>query len=275
MKRLVDTVAGVVHDIPIIIVFGSKSNGPQHMVLEVFKALGIGIGRAAYQPDCKVPDYNFMASRFPILAGHTVNRDWKKLRDMFPTAKFVLVMQDEGISDDEDKQYWAAVQEYYSDRLLSISIIDANIPHSLMNFINLPHYLETLTIETLQKVHTITFSERVKRFIHARAKWIKAGKPTRTLDEVRKLYDEKCSVCLQFNSDSCNVCGCRIKRNTLLLNKLAWATESCALPIPEWEAQVKVSNSDLDMSEIEKMAKAELAKQVPDALPEGGRCCGG
>jgi hypothetical protein len=74
----------------------------------------------------------------------------------------------------------------------------------------------------------------IGRYLDARAKWKAAGKPTRSDEEVQRIYAEICQPCPEFNRfGSCRICGCRLsKRPKALLNKIAWATESC--PIEKW-----------------------------------------
>lgn len=272
MKRLVSS-NGKMFTLPLIIIFGSKPNGPQRTLLEVFKALGIGSGRGMYQPDCKKPDYHMLSRRFPILAGYTVDRDWKQLSEY--DAKFILVMQDESIQDDEDHQYYHTLQQHFGSKLLSVHLTDAGITQTIIDFLSVPGYVNEIKPQVIQEVGKLTLIERIKNFIYARAKWIQAGKPVRTLDAVRQLYDTKCSPCYAFDNDMCGICGCRIKRNTLMMNKLAWATESCPLAEPQWEAEIKVDISEIDSEKVDAEVKEEVEKQVSDTPAKSGKCCGG
>lgn len=75
---------------------------------------------------------------------------------------------------------------------------------------------------------------RAARYTSAVARWIAAGKPKRTQEEIDHLFTI-CQACEHFSQkvSACRLCGCRINRNHRALgNKLAMATESC--PIKKW-----------------------------------------
>lgn len=65
------------------------------------------------------------------------------------------------------------------------------------------------------------------------AKWIAAGRPVRSDEEVAKLFDQcQSNVCGLYRPKEdgvgrCAGCGCWLKRNGGLMNKLKWATEDC------------------------------------------------
>lgn len=61
-------------------------------------------------------------------------------------------------------------------------------------------------------------------------RWITAGKPTRTDNDVKKIHEEFCSRCDWYDSKSkrCKGCGCKVKPEGIaLLNKIKMATEYC------------------------------------------------
>lgn len=75
-----------------------------------------------------------------------------------------------------------------------------------------------------------------KRYVSAVARWIAAGRPTRTDDEVGAIFAGVCVPCEHFNEDkqTCRVCGCRVGRGKVaLVNKLRMLTETC--PRGKWQ----------------------------------------
>ena len=73
------------------------------------------------------------------------------------------------------------------------------------------------------------------RYARAVSAWVAAGFPTRTSDEVYRIYTEKCVPCSRFNRrlSTCGKCGCRVnKSKAALLNKIRMGTEHC--PAGRW-----------------------------------------
>jgi hypothetical protein len=66
-------------------------------------------------------------------------------------------------------------------------------------------------------------------------KWQKAGRPTRTNEEVQKIHDTHCVGCSWYDPDKkrCKGCGCRVTTGSVaVLNKIKMKTEHC--PKGEW-----------------------------------------
>lgn len=74
----------------------------------------------------------------------------------------------------------------------------------------------------------------IRRYIGAVSRWIAAGHPKRSDEEVNHIYDEICSACDAFNKDgACALCKCRVsKSKNSLVNKIRMATEHC--PTGKW-----------------------------------------
>lgn len=69
----------------------------------------------------------------------------------------------------------------------------------------------------------------------ALARWEAAGRPKRTTDDVKAIYDEHCTPCEHFDPEkqSCRKCGCKVRRSgRAMQNKIAMATEHC--PMKKW-----------------------------------------
>ncbi len=75
--------------------------------------------------------------------------------------------------------------------------------------------------------------QKAVRYGKAVKRWIAAGRPERSDEEVNEIYETLCQPCQHFNGKSCKICGCRIKRSgQALANKVRMATEHC--PIKKW-----------------------------------------
>ena len=78
---------------------------------------------------------------------------------------------------------------------------------------------------------TATVREKVTRYAMAVARWLAAGSPRRSDDEVAELL-AICQACPTSRYDaareSCKRCGCKVNANGWgLVNKLRMATEDC------------------------------------------------
>jgi hypothetical protein len=65
---------------------------------------------------------------------------------------------------------------------------------------------------------------------HAVLRWLAAGRPVRSPEEVAAIFRDHCLGCEFYNAQSgrCKICGCRVKREGhAVLNKIAMATEHC------------------------------------------------
>lgn len=79
------------------------------------------------------------------------------------------------------------------------------------------------------------FADKAVRYATAVARWIAAGSPARTDDDVERIYETLCRPCEYFNPQrqGCKVCGCRLgKSKNALVNKIRMATEHC--PRQKW-----------------------------------------
>lgn len=79
--------------------------------------------------------------------------------------------------------------------------------------------------------------KRIGSWAKAVARWVEAGRPCRSDEEVKRIFDTFCEPCehLQASKQSCNLCGCKVRRNgAAFLNKIRMATERCALVPPKW-----------------------------------------
>jgi hypothetical protein len=83
-----------------------------------------------------------------------------------------------------------------------------------------------------------TTIEKVSRYAAAIAKWIAAGRPTRSQEQIDAILATHCGPCEHFKNEACNQCGCKVnKHHAAWRNKLAMATEACPLDPPKWGAE--------------------------------------
>jgi hypothetical protein len=74
----------------------------------------------------------------------------------------------------------------------------------------------------------------------ATLKWIRAGRPTRTPEEVAAAF-KLCQACPKFiptaedrSKGTCKLCGCGLASIGGMANKISMATEHCPLKNPKW-----------------------------------------
>jgi len=71
---------------------------------------------------------------------------------------------------------------------------------------------------------------QVNNYRLAVTRWIKAGRPKRTDDEIKEIYEKHCKSCDWYDKETsrCKGCGCRVvPKGLALTNKLKMATEHC------------------------------------------------
>jgi hypothetical protein len=77
-----------------------------------------------------------------------------------------------------------------------------------------------------------TYAKAVRR-------WNDAGRPVRSQQRVREIYERHCRPCMFFNDGHCSICKCHCNTSGVALaNKLKMATERCPIIPPRWKAEV-------------------------------------
>lgn len=108
----------------------------------------------------------------------------------------------------------------------------------------------------------------------AALKWERAGRPVRTPEQIRELFEKHCRPCEFFephrsrkDRGRCLLCGCKV--NLQSLNKLKWATEQCPDDPPRWLATVDEQGNPIEHPEPppeltarERRAKRRQAKRA-------------
>jgi hypothetical protein len=73
-------------------------------------------------------------------------------------------------------------------------------------------------------------AQLVSNYWKAVKRWIAAGRPTRSAEEVKTIHADFCSTCNWYDEESqrCKGCGCSVKpKGIAILNKIEMATEHC------------------------------------------------
>ena len=81
----------------------------------------------------------------------------------------------------------------------------------------------------------VTTSQKVVRYTRALSRWVKAGRPVRTEEEIIQIFEQHCQACSDYEerTSSCGHCGCRVNTSNIApLNKIAMQTEHC--PLEMW-----------------------------------------
>jgi len=92
------------------------------------------------------------------------------------------------------------------------------------------------------KEETPNLLQKVMNYSAAVRKWVAAGRPERTDEEIQAIYDEHCSKCSMYDKERniCNSCGCPANKDQpALRNKLRMGTEAC--PLGRFPAKVETN----------------------------------
>lgn len=85
--------------------------------------------------------------------------------------------------------------------------------------------------------HRPGFITKAWNYSKATAKWIAAGSPTRSDEEIARIFTI-CEACPNFSGGEkphCNLCGCSLSKTPDgLRNKIRFSTEACPDNPPRW-----------------------------------------
>lgn len=107
-----------------------------------------------------------------------------------------------------------------------------------------------------------SIGQRAKRLGQAAARWIKAGRPTRSEEEVAAILEQHCRPCQHYvsrgraDNGACSLCGCRVNLGKKL-NKLRWATEGCPDDPPKFTATVDDRGQPMTSQEQARMSREQ------------------
>lgn len=149
--------------------------------------------------------------------------------------------------------------------------------------------------EEKQEVMPQDVASLTNRFFQERTKWAQAGKPYRTDERMKEVF-EICKGCPFFDGNeeagSCGICGCRLSPDDKFINKIAWATTNCPHNPPKWEEEklpekpkrIKISGGLFSAAKPSENVETELSAKVQEhgapvnrtieSPREGGCGCG-
>jgi hypothetical protein len=102
------------------------------------------------------------------------------------------------------------------------------------------------------------------RYTRALSRWIKAGRPVRSEAEIKRIFENFCEPCEDYDTKSslCRHCGCRVNLvQAATLNKIAMATEECLLG--KWDV--------LETADRRQQTAAERTEGSPPIAERWGR----
>ncbi len=179
-----------------------------------------------------------------------------------------------------------------SENFLHAVIIDDAMPYNIAEFTGIT-LMRNLRWEPTNKVWFLyglattlqkhSHMKLVARFSTEMAKWVAAGRPFRPEATVAMIWDKFCSKCSECildeqnqNEGQCNICGCRIARESgkiRVFNKLAVATASCPMDVPRFRAMVDVTPEKIQGREKELHAMyVKEVSQWNGTLPKPCNC---
>jgi hypothetical protein len=125
-------------------------------------------------------------------------------------------------------------------------------------------------------------SERIRNYLEELYKWEEAGKPTRSIDRIKELY-EVCKSCPNYFDTfgiggRCNLCGCLVNTG-MTLNKLSLATTRCPEEPPKWTEELEQEkNVVVEKTDTTKIEKPQIQQNDEGAanieVLNKTKCCG-
>lgn len=87
---------------------------------------------------------------------------------------------------------------------------------------------EDITVEEVKKYPPLY--EQLLSYKGALSEWVKAGKPTRTQQEVEKIIEKFCKKCDWYDRKAhrCKGCGCKVSKSSIaIINKVKMGNQHC------------------------------------------------
>lgn len=89
--------------------------------------------------------------------------------------------------------------------------------------------------EATVQEETQSYAGKAMQYASAIRMWFVAGRPTRSKEEIERIFRDHCSGCQKYDAEnkSCKSCGCAVSTGGRpLTNKIAMGTEHC--PLGRW-----------------------------------------
>lgn len=99
-----------------------------------------------------------------------------------------------------------------------------------------PEICKACDQETAEAMSELKIFGKGLKWAGAVTKWIRMGRPVRSDERVREIFEKYCQPCELYDSENhgCKKCGCNVSTDTApLANKLKLATEEC--PMGLWK----------------------------------------
>lgn len=96
-----------------------------------------------------------------------------------------------------------------------------------------PEQCNSCDAETRDRIATL--GDKFIGYTSAIQRWVAAGRPTRTAEQIKSIFEDHCNKCDMYDREknSCKNCGCSLATTgNPLTNKLAMGTEKC--PLGRW-----------------------------------------
>lgn len=92
------------------------------------------------------------------------------------------------------------------------------------------------------------FVAKASRYAVAVARWIAAGRPTRSDSEAQAILEGICQPCEHYtDKGACRLCGCCLTGKSGLTSKILMATQSCSAG--KWQAVVESPPVEVERKE--------------------------
>jgi hypothetical protein len=122
----------------------------------------------------------------------------------------------------------------------------------------------------VKKMPTIfpSFPQRVLNYLSSRKTWVAAGKPMRSPEVIKYIFNTHCKECEHYKSTgyACDICGCYINENSDW-NKIAWYTTRCPDNPPKWIEETNLPVIDVVVDE-EMAPESVPLEAIPPDSPE-------
>lgn len=101
-----------------------------------------------------------------------------------------------------------------------------------------------------------------KKYLLERKLWIESGRPLRKPAIIKQIYEQHCQPCQFRQNNKCSICGCYVKPEGSVFNKIAWGTTKCPHDPPYWEEAKEDEIYRPEGDELEELVKNDEEEKV-------------